>query len=103
RGRHPRFSRDWSSDVCSSDLRAVARELGGTRERGQRALVLAREQPSLRQELPAFRLRLDGPSLEPVLEQSCCLVRNLARKQELRSEERRVGKKCAHSTRCMPQ
>src|SRR5690606_40512048 len=28
RGRHTRFSRDWSSDVCSSDLadRALARE-----------------------------------------------------------------------------
>src|SRR5690606_39543601 len=26
--RHTRFSRDWSSDVCSSDLTAVSRELG---------------------------------------------------------------------------
>src|SRR5690606_40418988 len=24
RGRHTRFSRDWSSDVCSSDLRLAA-------------------------------------------------------------------------------
>src|SRR5690606_40831011 len=27
RRRHTRFSRDWSSDVCSSDLRKVLREL----------------------------------------------------------------------------
>src|SRR5690606_39430426 len=27
-GRHPRFSRDWSSDVCSSDLRVAQAGLG---------------------------------------------------------------------------
>src|SRR5690606_39807378 len=26
--RHTRFSRDWSSDVCSSDLKAAAERLG---------------------------------------------------------------------------
>src|SRR5690606_40523286 len=28
RGRHTRFSRDWSSDVCSSDLGAIAMSAG---------------------------------------------------------------------------
>src|SRR5690606_38487083 len=34
RRRHTRFSRDWSSDVCSSDLAGVL--LGADRERGLR-------------------------------------------------------------------
>src|SRR5690606_39900248 len=40
--RHTRFSRDWSSDVCSSDLaRALAAELGRTtRAIAQRAQLL---------------------------------------------------------------
>src|SRR5215475_4184273 len=28
RRRHTRFSRDWSSDVCSSDLEPIAQEMG---------------------------------------------------------------------------
>src|SRR5215475_13752831 len=31
RRRHTRFSRDWSSDVCSSDLAAFADDLGTVR------------------------------------------------------------------------
>src|SRR2546427_4213588 len=31
RRRHTRFDCDWSSDVCSSDLRSAARTLGGVR------------------------------------------------------------------------
>src|SRR5690606_39981285 len=33
RRRHTRFSRDWSSDVCSSDLAAALAGLGATRAR----------------------------------------------------------------------
>src|SRR5690606_40076498 len=33
RRRHTRFSRDWSSDVCSSDLIAVASQKPGRRTR----------------------------------------------------------------------
>src|SRR5690606_40516923 len=36
RRRHTRFSRDWSSDVCSSDLRG---ELRGAAEQRDRLLV----------------------------------------------------------------
>src|SRR5690606_39600277 len=88
---HTRFSRDWSSDVCSSDLRFVpsvgscrARpdlsevprpfrtpamtQIPGAEERDERVLILA---PS----------RRDGPTVAAILERA-----GLAR-----SEERRVG------------
>src|SRR5690606_39516761 len=34
RRRHTRFSRDWSSDVCSSDLRRGSCEYGGSQPAG---------------------------------------------------------------------
>src|SRR5690606_40116348 len=74
RRRHTRFSRDWSSDVCSSDLRHQI--LAGKRQAGRAMLFLQGE-------LPAFRrLRLVGRTEQEE-------VRNGAR-----SEERRVGKEC---------
>src|SRR5690606_31865423 len=40
RRRHTRFSRDWSSDVCSSDLvRAASSSAGGDRTRDRSGLV----------------------------------------------------------------
>src|SRR5690606_39484555 len=38
---HTRFSRDWSSDVCSSDLRASS-ALAGTYNAGKRNFIIAR-------------------------------------------------------------
>src|SRR5690606_21267458 len=35
RRRHTRFSRDWSSDVCSSDLGAIQRVIGRIRPRAE--------------------------------------------------------------------
>src|SRR5436309_13700827 len=81
RRRHTRFSRDWSSDVCSSDLAAP----------GEAQLELLREVTGV-----------DGPG-DLVLDQECVeLGRDLAEVSELRharlhhfrSEERRVGKEC---------
>src|SRR3712207_9564580 len=72
RRRHTRYWRDWSSDVCSSDLGADAGGLPGEpalpdpRPRGAR--LLRQLAPALR--LPARPARLG------------------------RSEERRVGKEC---------
>ena len=40
RRRHTRFTSDWSSDVCSSDLRYKIRLLSGGR--GQRGAILGR-------------------------------------------------------------
>src|SRR5690606_39477228 len=91
RRRHTRFSRDWSSDVCSSDL------VGGRARIGER--------------LKVGRLKLDrlaattGRRLIGVVEgepgaQGRALEVHLRAKKEQcsfrchRSEERRVGKEC---------
>src|SRR5690606_39337965 len=86
RRRHTRFSRDWSSDVCSSDLEA---------QRAVLARAVAQEAPVLLLDEPTASLDL-GHAVE-VLE----VVEDLRRDggltvvtaiHDLRSEERRVGK-----------
>src|SRR5690606_40885549 len=76
RRRHTRFSRDWSSDVCSSDLR---RRQGGThRSQGDRAdagAAIDDQAAGARSRWPPYR-RLQAGDL----------------RQGRRSEERRVGK-----------
>src|SRR3546814_20443083 len=80
---------DWSSDVCSSDLRIVA---------GEAAVALAEHRQRISQRLAARllaqpatpdvlveRLGEIGPPLEPG-------VVHGGRARELRSDERRVGK-----------
>src|SRR5690606_41135028 len=64
RRRHTRFSRDWSSDVCSSDLR-----------------------------LDADRSR-DGETLARMIERYVEDIPLTEEYGHLRSEERRVGKEC---------
>src|SRR5256884_2051358 len=91
RRRHTRCSRDWSSDVCSSDLRAAP---PGTKEsflpgtsftplisprnsrRGKAHIGHRSQKPNGREGFPVS-LEIDKP--EP---------------SESRSEERRVGKEC---------
>src|SRR5438445_7556540 len=82
RRRHTRYWRDWSSDVCSSDLRAVAAALG------HRAPALVADDARAALAL-AERARAAGLGTVVVLTRDPAdLVR------ELRSEERRVGKEC---------
>src|SRR5206468_7625983 len=64
RRRHTRSDRDWSSDVCSSDLETVVCDLSL-----QGAMLTLKHLPQLQSEL---ELTIDAP----------------------RSEERRVGKEC---------
>src|SRR5690606_41001231 len=73
RRRHTRFSRDWSSDVCSSDLVAVD------------ALEQLGEGPQVAHRLPEAEPVIGEDAGEPgvVLGEAV---------QLLRSEERRVGK-----------
>src|SRR5207302_7697510 len=66
RRRHTRFSRDWSSDVCSSDLRRSAR--ANQQFASARRLVLSRY----------------------------CRNRSAKADGANRSEERRVGKECRY-------
>src|SRR3712207_7150901 len=81
RRRHTRYWRDWSSDVCSSDLGEVhgqgaARAGGGRRGGG---------------EAQASQRRSQGGQGSQA--QAAVCGRSGARTQE-RSEERRVGKEC---------
>src|SRR5205809_4432131 len=78
RRRHTRCSRDWSSDVCSSDLHACVR---------QREL----QAPDLSK--PRIFPVLGLPSAEPV-DNGHDGARHELGGAELRSEERRVGKEC---------
>src|SRR2546429_4446038 len=81
RRRHTRCSRDWSSDVCSSDLAELARE-----------------------PLEARSVRLGGADLPGIQRHRECLIEADAREVGIavaergqavaRSEERRVGKEC---------
>src|SRR5207249_9173822 len=70
RRRHTRSKRDWSSDVCSSDLLQI--------ERGNP--IIARSQSGNRPVAFQIRVRLGGEELDL--------------RQVRRSEERRVGKEC---------
>src|SRR5690606_40424975 len=90
RRRHTRFSRDWSSDVCSSDLRL--RRLYRLVEEGSAEAddLLKERMAAIRAERDAAKAALDravsgkvpGSGLDPAT-----LVRF-----GQRSEERRVGK-----------
>src|SRR5690606_39536180 len=89
RRRHTRFSRDWSSDVCSSDLQAIS---------GNEAIVRAVEReglPSLAIAAPfgylgrRYALHLEFLDTERARTEKLDL-----RVGAVRSEERRVGKEC---------
>src|SRR3989440_9416238 len=81
RRRHTRSDRDWSSDVCSSDLCVVADEPpAGT--------TLARTPPSNISTMTVSRPAL-SPPMPPL-----SLVPKAGEVRQERSEERRVGKEC---------
>src|SRR5690606_41078545 len=94
------FSRDWSSDVCSSDLPELqVHRLETTQEWGQRAdgrSVSRSPRPSrqIHEEpsLHGIRLYWVGFELDtrpPIIHPSRLSINSLSR-----SEERRVGKEC---------
>src|SRR5438067_8540293 len=68
RRRHTRSKRDWSSDVCSSDLSPTTSSAGRGRPRAE---GLAGEgddlSPGADPELPAVMLRSDAPPAEPLV------------------------------------
>src|SRR2546430_13600604 len=80
RRRHTRFDCDWSSDVCSSDLRSWLQTLGAgniptwdeLRKAFLKRFFPIAKSVKLRNNISGFRQLLDEP----------------------RSEERRVGKEC---------
>src|SRR5690606_41175749 len=70
--RHTRFSRDWSSDVCSSDLADIDAEIEAIRNE------------------PAPTPTTVGTIIQSGHSESIAAVAE----RESRSEERRVGKEC---------
>src|SRR5690606_39773233 len=87
RRRHTRFSRDWSSDVCSSDLRLRP---VGTGFVGSAPVRLVFERNLSAAPDPVFRaLAEDVPGWTAWFG-----AVTLARPTDGRSEERRVGKGC---------
>src|SRR5690349_23098209 len=83
RRRHTRSLRDWSSDVCSSDL--------------IRANTLARGNSGVRVETLEALLEMLNRGLHPVIPEKGSLGASgdLAPLAHMRSEERRVGKECS--------
>src|SRR3712207_7792930 len=77
RRRHTRYWRDWSSDVCSSDL--VAKEYGSISD--------TKNTGALRKQLKSKGGGIIITSVQKLL----TLVKS---KSFVRSEERRVGKEC---------
>src|SRR5690606_40423195 len=88
RRRHTRFSRDWSSDVCSSDLDVIITEIGGTVGdiESQPFIEAARQ---LRHELGRGNVFFVHVSLVPFMGAS---GEQKTKPTQHRSEERRVGK-----------
>src|SRR5256884_2512299 len=82
RRRHTRCSRDWSSDVCSSDLLTKPIELADLGRAVQRALK--------RREMLLESRQLNQWLKEEVTTRTA----ELQRARMKRSEERRVGKEC---------
>src|SRR5690606_39411855 len=76
RRRHTSFSRDWSSDVCSSDLLSLTGSVYGQME--ERSVRLMRENGDLRRQIEVLLAEIE------VIEEE----------NTSRSEERRVGKEC---------
>src|SRR5207302_7563808 len=74
RRRHTRFSRDWSSDVCSSDLCSLSRICSSTFTRR----TIEEQMRLMEQSVRALDMKPE----------------ELARPGNERSEERRVGKEC---------
>src|SRR5690606_41047922 len=85
RRRHTRFSRDWSSDVCSSDLRLRPDELEGA------SLITA---SALLDMLTADELERLVRSCVTAACPALITLSVIGGVHLARSEERRVGKEC---------
>src|SRR5256884_3414287 len=82
RRRHTRCSRDWSSDVCSSDLLTILRAFLKS--------VGVKEFPLREKEWP----RVTKPAKQKYSIKFLNRILARADEDEKRSEERRVGKEC---------
>src|SRR5690606_41183086 len=84
RRRHTRFSRDWSSDVCSSDLGDISRD--DLKVFSKRSQISYQED-----EIEAYEQHGGTPFLDGQYTVFGQVIKGL---DVVRSEERRVGKEC---------
>src|SRR5690606_39340923 len=88
RRRHTRFSRDWSSDVCSSDLELGVRP--ADLPISVTVTAYARDPERVRLETAAYRARTGGPvgvALRPMTP-DCHSAENLAQKLRAAAADR---------------
>src|SRR5690606_40392528 len=87
RRRHTRFSRDWSSDVCSSDLRVDYRSQSKVAEEDLLGKGVRKSERT--GEASIVREGVEYPVAGPPSGEF-----NRKQEEDIRSEERRVGKEC---------
>src|SRR5690606_40694281 len=92
RRRHTRFSRDWSSDVCSSDLIQALRLDKYSRDVQGIEISTTHSNYNKTRIIQGWRDLLNVPD-PPNESGKFAEVRQMAR-DIIRSEERRVGKEC---------
>src|SRR5690606_41152510 len=91
RRRHTRFSRDWSSDVCSSDLRIIPLL---SRYFDIVSAAIQQESGTIDKFIGDAVMAFWGaPAANPDHATDCCRAA-LACQRAVRSEERQVGKEC---------
>src|SRR5207253_6232960 len=88
RRRHTRWPRDWSSDVCSSDLHMLTHD-------PRRPLEREQDQPPCRRPLSHRSEEPMNPACEDLDGIPVTWILGHDRFELLRSEERRVGKECS--------
>src|SRR5690606_40782768 len=95
RRRHTRFSRDWSSDVCSSDLNELFQEAGKVRIQGFEAGLGANLLSATKHQL---RLSVNATILSSEVLEGALVDKDMfdGVVHNSRSEERRVGKECRY-------
>src|SRR5690606_39707945 len=94
--RHTRFSRDWSSDVCSSDLKREIMVRAHELAKAMKGDYSARMSAGLKRAWLEARLIAMGGKVWEKGGHRRIYINNLVELYglELRSEERRVGKEC---------
>src|SRR5690606_39986971 len=98
--RHTRFSRDWSSDVCSSDLKTkllLLMLLFTATAHGQNSYLFRVTDTNL---IPKNPLQLNSVNnqLAQTLYNTLSITKFEQAHPKSRSEERRVGKECRYRT-----
>src|SRR5690606_41170106 len=98
RRRHTRFSRDWSSDVCSSDLFMVSALLVGGAALGAATTMPVDDDCFMIVAAQPFDYDCNDPNSCDDAGTRTCNVHADTTSWPNRSEERRVGKECRYGS-----